>query len=111
MAKCIAKKPDGTPCHAYALRDEKMCLFHSDSDRTKKLKGRKNLLSEEDMVVLLQNELRKVKREVKDALTRAGEIRRLVELIAELKGEKVPEKQPSDSIEKKIKKWKEKNQQ
>lgn len=90
--RCTEKKPDGKRCRVYALVGEKLCLFHSDSEAAKQAREKrkvKRILSNPELILLLQAELRKVKKSKNDEY-RSGETRRIIELISELKGERPP---------------------
>jgi len=89
---CSAKTKAGTACRARALKNERFCLFHSNSKRAQEIKAKARMdriLNNTDLIIILQRELRKVRR-VKNDEFRSGEVRRIVELIIQLKGEKLP---------------------
>jgi len=90
--RCKAKTKAGTACQARALKNERFCLFHSNSKRAQEIKAKARMdriLNNTDLIIILQRELRKVRR-VKNDEFRSGEVRRIVELIIQLKGEKLP---------------------
>jgi len=90
--RCKAKTKAGTACRARALRDEKFCLFHSNSQRAKQIRANrstKTILNNTELIQILQQELRKVRRSKNDEF-RSGEVRRIIELISQLKGERPP---------------------
>ena len=108
--RCTEKKPDGKRCKVFALVGEELCLFHSSSKKAKEIRARRNpkrILSNEELVIILQLELKKVKRSKNDEY-RLGETRRIIELISELKGERPPASngKKSSSFEDRVKKAK-----
>jgi len=89
---CSARTKDGKRCKMHCLKDEKFCIAHSNSQRAKQIRAKrstKRVLTDTELIQILQQELRKVRR-VKNDEFRSGEIRRIIELISQLKGEKLP---------------------
>lgn len=90
--RCKSKKQNGKRCKVSVLKGENKCLFHSNSKRAKEIREKRNpkrILDNSELIVILQRELRKVKRSKNDEY-RSGETRRIIELISELKGEQPP---------------------
>lgn len=111
--RCAARTKEGRRCHSQALHNEKYCLFHSNSTAARKAKEKrdpKRILDNSELIIILQRQLKKVKRKKGvDEIQRSNEIRQLVSLICELKGERPPDnndKPSSSSFNKKLEKWK-----
>lgn len=105
---CIALTKKGSVCRANSLAGEKLCLFHSSSENAQKARAKRDprrILPNDELVVILQQELRKARRIKNDEL-RTGEVRRIIELIYQLKGERPTGNNKKSSFEEAIKKCK-----
>ncbi len=104
MAQCIKIKANGKQCQAHAFSDGSgLCLFHSSTDKAREARKIK-LISKEQMIRVLQKELKKLD-EVEDTIARSAEKRRVIQLICELKGERTPiEEDNKDNAEKAMEK-------
>jgi hypothetical protein len=61
VRQCEARKADGLPCKGWALRGEKYCLSHSQSQRAKdirKARAENRMLSRENMMRDLMREFK-----------------------------------------------------
>ena len=86
--RCTAKKRNGDRCGAFALHNEKLCIWHSDSKKAKSSKNKPYAVkSSEELILILQKELNRIRKKTKagNVIKRASEIRQLVQLISELK--------------------------
>jgi len=91
--RCKTKKQNGKRCKVSVLKGENKCLFHSNSKRAKEIREKRNpkrILDNSELIVILQKELKRVRKKKGDEIARSGEIRKLVELIYEIRGEKPP---------------------
>ena len=98
MKLCKAKTKQGKQCKCWALHGEDLCLFHSKSDIAKKYRRtgwdrsaqkQAKVWPNEILIGSLQRELKKLD-EIKDPVVRINTRMKLIELIAKLKGEKIP---------------------
>jgi len=106
--RCKAKTKAGTACRARALKNERFCLFHSNSDRAKAIKAKqhhKQPMTIEQHVLLLERQLRRVQRS-KDEEFRSSETRKIISLIYEIRGERPPASndKKTPSFEERVKK-------
>ena len=86
MAQCTKIKANGKQCQAHAFSDGSgLCLFHSSTKKAK-LARKIKPVSKEQMIKILQKELKKLDK-VEDTVARSAEKRRVIQLICELKGE------------------------
>ena len=107
--RCTAKKKDGTQCIAFSLIGEDKCIFHSSSLRAKAAKKRRKILTQEDMIYILQRQIKKLERSDCDQLEKTRMIRQIVETISELKDEKNEQPVEQNEFERRMEKW-QKNQ-
>ena len=107
--RCKAKKKDGTQCIAFSLIGEDRCIFHSNSLRAQAAKKRRKILSLEELIFILQKQIKKLERSDCEQLEKTRMIRQIVETISELKGEKDERLVEQSEFEKKLEKW-QKNQ-
>lgn len=111
MPRCVAIADcTGKQCRGMALQDEKLCLFHSQTDVAVKARQRPaRKLTKKDIICELQRQLRNVKRCVADPMEKSREIRALLFQINNLKREESPEEieEPEkkiDTFEERVKK-------
>lgn len=107
--RCQKIKTDGEKCRAYVF-DKKtgLCLFHSKTEEAR-LARKQKPTTKIQMIKILEKELKNLN-SVEDVVARTAEKRRTIQLIQELKGQKfspVEGDGESDSLEKKLKAWRE----
>ncbi len=107
--RCTTKKKDGTQCIAFSLIGEDKCIFHSNSPRAKAAKKRRKILTQEELIYILQKQIKKLERSDCDQLEKTRMIRQIVETISELKDEKDGQPVEPSEFEKRMEKW-QKNQ-
>lgn len=85
---CTAMKENGSRCQALALRGEDLCRTHSKSKKAEESRSRPyRVRTNLELIIILQKELNRVVRNKKaNMLQRADQVRKLIELISELKG-------------------------
>lgn len=112
MPKCKKIKANGKQCQAHAFSDGSgLCLFHSSTDKAREARKIKPI-SKEQMIRVLQKELKKLDK-VEDTVARSAEKRRVIQLICELQGESLSTGENNeDPLNKILNKWqKEKKQE
>lgn len=124
MKLCKTKTKQGKQCKCWSLIDEDYCLFHSKSDKAKEYRKtgwdrsaqkQGKVWPNEILIGILQRTLKKTD-EIPDLVLKANEQRKLIELIAKLKGEKIlieetDEESPLNKVLKKFNQEKEKEKE
>jgi hypothetical protein len=120
--RCSVIKKDGTRCKAFCVTGDDKCLYHTDKTgafKTQHKEAVETVWTKTKQILILQKELNRVMRTIKDPVVRSKEVTRYMALIIDLqKAENQPsptdapkpeEAKSGDPVADKLRQWK--NQQ